>query len=336
MGFALTITDKATNAGLRRRQSALHRRALQSSLIRDRLQIALDRSCHDGLAVRQYAVAPEGAMDRVKIIGCHRRGDTLHLVGIERPDIRIAVHEAHMFAVLDDLQCIADHQAAGLSMPRPMADRTTFEMPAAADQRHIRQDGFRLAFPEHDRRIWPYDPLPVVRMDIDRNAAENPTPFHDRRMKMWMRDGDRLETTLCLQRRNSLVCDERDAIPKHIAARRLDQQCALSDGETGLDADGQNTIFVLHHHLMVSAELCHGRPGLTSPSDILPLVFADGTSRGFLVARRELHAALPAHEMRHEDLRSDFSPRIAMNYEMKNPSCGFRSFRRRRLSCITA
>src|SRR5439155_18490390 len=111
----------------------------------------------------------------------------------------------------------------------------------------------------------------------------------------------------------------------HSADRRVDRERARRDAETARDAPGQTNIFILHHQLMVSAELCHGRPGLTGPSDILPLVFADGTSRGFLVARRELHAALPAHEMRHEDLRSDFSPRIAMNYEMKNPSCGFRN-----------
>src|SRR3979409_1878480 len=93
--------------------------------------------------------------------------------------------------------------------------------------------------PRHDRRMRPGDPLPVVAMQIDRNAAERLAPVGHRAIKMRMRNRDRLEAAERPDVFDRLCGRQGNAIPEHAAIGLTNQQRALPDRKTRLDANAE-------------------------------------------------------------------------------------------------
>ena len=92
-----------------------------------------------------------------------------------------------------------------------------------------------------------------------------------------MGDGDRAqaaERTKCLDR---LVIDQADAVPHHVAHRRLDDERALADGDGWTRRNLQQAGFELFHRVAPAfgGQLGQSGPLLAVPADVLPLVLTD-------------------------------------------------------------
>src|SRR6201999_1044089 len=109
------------------------------------------------------------------------------------------------------------------------------------------------------------------RVKMDR-AIEGVRPLNHRRVKMRMRDADRLEAAEGLDRRDRRSIQERDAVPQDVAVRRAHQDRALAKGEGRLRADADDARLVFAHAVHVAAcEFLKRRPALPAWRDILPL-----------------------------------------------------------------
>lgn len=146
--------------------------------------------------------------------------------------IHKAVHEADVTPVINDLNCIARQQyAASFRTAGPMQHRAAFKMPAAVNQRQILAEQFDFAFPKDHVRRGTSDPLPVAGVNKNRRLIESRAPFDDGRVIMRMRNrhsGDSAERTHFFNRRLVNQCN---AVPQHIAARRLHEIGVLADAK---------------------------------------------------------------------------------------------------------
>src|SRR5438309_1805919 len=106
-----------------------------------------------------------------------------------------------------------------------------------------------------------------------------------------MGDRDGADTAELSHRIDRCVVDHGDAVPQQVAFRGSNQQRALADGKGRFGADADQVQIVAHLVVMLVAQLLEGRPSLAGPSDVLPLVVADGAAVGCLSAGRELNAA---------------------------------------------
>src|SRR5262249_49419800 len=112
--------------------------------------------------------------------------NVLDLALRQRKKIRIAAHEGKPFPVLRNGQDVSGaDDAAPAASPRPVNDRATRKVPAAADQRDTIPEFEGVALPQLDRRPLPHDPFLVGGVEVDR-TAEGSGPFVHRRIKMWM------------------------------------------------------------------------------------------------------------------------------------------------------
>src|SRR5262245_62301782 len=121
-------------------------------------------------------------------------------------------------------------------------------------------------------------------------AAKGLRPFIHRRIKMRMRNRDRLQTAEALDETHGRVVERCNAVPQQVAPFRLHQNCALSDGETCTDAYDAFVVFVERVH-MALLKPGQRRPGLPAGRDVLPLLLADDALGGWLRAFRKLRAA---------------------------------------------
>ena len=138
-------------------------------------------------------------------------------------------------------------------------------------------------------------------------TAEGIAPFAHHRVIMRMRDGDRFEAARRLDPAPRFIVDERHAIPKHIAVRRLHQKRALADGKMRLDGNaGDTVIFLLEAKPVSRTQLLERRPGLAIPADELAIIRADRANRGRRGGFRELRAASDADEWGRNGLRATF------------------------------
>ena len=97
-----------------------------------------------------------------------------------------------------------------------------------------------------------------------------------------------------------MLGQQRQAVPEHVAARRLDEQRALADAEARLHADaGEARLLLADVGVVPRAHVVVRDPLLALLGDVLPLVGADRTVGGRLVGLGELRAAGLAEERRH-------------------------------------
>ena len=151
----------------------------------------------------------------------------------QRDQVRVAVHEADVAAVRDDLHDVAGQQrAAPVGAAGPVQDGAAGEVPAAADQRQPVRRGSSVS-PSQNSIAG------SGRMTHSRSSACSRTghveavrPLDHRRVVVRVRDGDRGRG-----RRSSStaatagVVEQRDAVPQTRSAVAGHQQRALADRE---------------------------------------------------------------------------------------------------------
>lgn len=112
-------------------------------------------------------------------------------------------------------------------------------MPAKLDHRHARKNLLSLAVEE------PPPPLPVLTVQpllvLTRQihgTIKLPRPLQMGAVKVRMRDCNRGEPTVRLYEGDGVLVEEADAVPQDVAGGRLDEDCALADGELRPGEDG--------------------------------------------------------------------------------------------------
>ena len=96
------------------------------------------------------------------------------------------------------------------------------------------------------------------------------------------------------------LVEQRQAVPEHVAARRLHEQRPLADRERRRHADAAQPGHLLADvGAMRTAHLVVRHPALAVLGNVLPLVAADRARRRRLGRLRVLRAARPAEERRH-------------------------------------
>src|SRR5712671_4657383 len=146
--------------------------------------------------------------------------------------------------------------------------------------------------PRNDRRVLPRNPPAIIAMQINRHAAKRVAPIGDGRIKMRMRDSNRLEATERSNMFDRVVSQHGNAIPQHTAVRFPHQKRALPDRETGLDTDSRNAQIFTPDKLVTFRQLFAGEPRLAFPVHELPLVLADKARQRRLTAFGKLGTAL--------------------------------------------
>jgi len=76
-------------------------------------------------------------------------------------------------------------------------------------------------------------------MKKDRRVAEGPAPLNHRCVIVWVRDGNCVDTTECVDRRPGVSVEERNAVPQNVSLRCLYQKGPLANPECGLRVDGE-------------------------------------------------------------------------------------------------
>src|ERR1700674_330301 len=128
-----------------------------------------------------------------------------------------------------------------------------------------------------DRGVGSHHPLAIRRGDVDRRAAEGATPLHADAVEMRVRHRDAVQAAPRPDGGNALVIDEAEAVPKEVATRRLDEQCALADADGGIGAHPGETRLEFAHldAVAFAAEPGQRHPALPTRWNVLPLVGAD-------------------------------------------------------------
>src|SRR5262249_55417923 len=130
--------------------------ALWSNLLRgavalDNRDVAFDRAFHRLLAAARDDAVEERAVDHVERPRLEHGADARPRPNRERNDVGIAAHEAHVFAVGDQLHDIAAQQRAPpFSARRPVQHRPAGEVAAAADERYPARERQGIALPQLD------------------------------------------------------------------------------------------------------------------------------------------------------------------------------------------
>src|SRR5215470_3315194 len=130
-------------------------------------------------------------------------------------------------------------------------------------------------------------------------TVEGPRPFVHRRIKVRMRDRDRLQATKTLDHTDRRCIERSNAIPQNIAAFRAHEQCALADGKAGADSDQTGVVFMEAIHVVLRQGLKRG-PGLSAWRHVLALLLANGAFAGRLRTVRILGTACGADVEGHE------------------------------------
>ena len=204
-----------------------------------------------------------------------------------------------MAPVHGDLDGIAGQQrAVAVGAAGPVQHSAAGKMAAAADQRQARRDLALVVLPIDDRLIGPHDPLAIGGVQVDRRAAERSAPLDHGAIEMRVRDRDRIDAALRLDRTQRRLVDQAHAVPQHVAADAFHQQAALADRERRLDADaGEVLVLLAQHHAMALLQIAKRGPALALPGNILALVGADRADPRRLIGLGELHAAGDADRM---------------------------------------
>src|SRR5438128_3702919 len=131
-------------------------------------------------------------------------------------------------------------------------------------------------------------------------GVETLGPFGHRRVEMRMRNGDGVDAPARVHFRDRFVVQQRNAIPEEISAGRLQEQCALTDGKFRFGADPEKLRrFVFEAVMMIYRQLFERRPLLTSVTNELPLIFADGAGGRRLFSLIKLCSTLDADDVFH-------------------------------------
>jgi hypothetical protein len=100
-----------------------------------------------------------------------------------------------------------------------------------------------------------------------------------------------------IDRRNSGLIEQADAIPQDVSGRGLQQERSLADSEAGVGMDGIKPFLFPPDGVRVSfGQLGNGGPLLAVPSHILTGILADRAFHRWFFRRRELGAAGNAKE----------------------------------------
>ena len=106
-----------------------------------------------------------------------------------------------MAPVAHDLDGIAGQQrAAAIGAAGPVQHGAAGKMAAAADQGQARRDLALVAVPIDDRLIGSHHPRAIVAVQVDRGAAEGAAPLDHGAIEMRVRDRDRIDAALRLDR----------------------------------------------------------------------------------------------------------------------------------------
>ena len=209
----------------------------------------------------------------------------------QRDEVGIAVHEADVRVVGDDLHDVAAQQRAGAARAvAPVQHGAAREVPAAADERQPVAELARLAFPQLDERVGAGDPALVVGVQQHR-AVEARCPVGHPGVVVRVRDGDRGQPATALDLVGRLVVEVRHAVPHHEALAGRDEQRALADREPRLGADAGQLGVLAQLVAMGLRELVEGGPALAVLGDVLALVVADRAPRRRCVRVGELGGA---------------------------------------------
>ena len=107
------------------------------------------------------------------------------------------------------------------------------------------------ALPETDCGVGALDPLAIVFVQVDGDAAEGLAPLDHRRVVVRVRDGYRGNSAQGFDKRDGVGIDEADAVPKNVAGGGLDEQRALADGKFGFAADAPDSLPFLKERVAV-------------------------------------------------------------------------------------
>jgi len=139
----------------------------------------------------------------------------------ERNQVRITSHEAHIAAVLHDLNDVACEQCtfapAAARRRRPMQHRASIEMAAAIDQRHTVPKRKRCSFPKLDTRALAHHPPAIGGMQ-KYLRVETLGPIDHRRIIMRVRDCNCAEAPARIDFGRGPVVDKGNAIPEQISS----------------------------------------------------------------------------------------------------------------------
>src|SRR5262249_14335719 len=108
------------------------------------------------------------------------------------------------------------------------------------------------------------------------------------------------ETAASFEQRDGRIVYEADAVPQHVAVRRLDEERALTDRELGSHADAEESgLEPLEAVAMRTAERVERGPALPARRDVLTHLIAHRTTRRRRRRLLELNAAGRADRSHH-------------------------------------
>ncbi len=156
----------------------------------DGLCVSLHGPFHDERASRFDRSARECTVNRLKSIWLHRLRYASHSFGVERNEVRIAAHEAHILTIEGYLHRVAHEQSApSVFQPGTVKHRAASEVAVAADHRRLTQlQSFTV--PRVKRRPGFLHPFAVIDVEMDRHAATGLAPLDHRRIEMRVRNHD--------------------------------------------------------------------------------------------------------------------------------------------------
>src|SRR5439155_15244807 len=150
-----------------------------------------------------------------------------------------------------------------------------------------------------DARTFPHHPFPVGGLQKD-FRIETLRPIDHRCVIMRMRNGDGADAPARVYFCDGFIVKECDAIPEQISAGGLQEQCALTDGKFRFGADPEKLQrFIFEAVMMIYRQSFERCPLLTSVTNELPLIFADGAGGRRLFSLIKLCSTLDADDVFH-------------------------------------
>src|SRR5579872_785142 len=142
-----------------------------------------------------------------------------------------------------------------------------------------------------------HDPAPVRGVQMNRSIVESHAPLNHCRVEVGMGNRYRRDAAKFPDGLNGLLVQKRNAIPKHIAFRRLKQEGALVDRKGRFRVDGVEPRFPKLDPVMVPrTQLVERGPSLPIEANELARIGADRALGRWIHGWGELRAARHADE----------------------------------------